>query len=822
MKISCNWLKDYINTGLSVEEISHLLTNCGLEVEAIEEFETIKGALRGIVIGQVVETRQHPNADKLTCCKVDVGGERLLDIVCGAPNVAKDQKVLVATVGTTLYKGEESFVIKSAKLRGEPSEGMICAEDEVGLGDSHAGIMVLDAAAKVGMPASNYFNVTNDTVLEIAITPNRGDAASHLGVARDLAAVIKHSENPDAAIKYQRVPVDDFKVDNHDLPVSVDVLDPEACPRYSGITVSGITIADSPEWLQNRLKAVGIRPINNLVDITNYVLMETGQPLHAFDASCITGNKVIVRKTAEGTPFVTLDQVERKLTSSDLMICNAEEPMCIAGVFGGIKSGITSQTKNIFLESAYFDSVHIRKTSKHHGLKTDASFRYERGADPDITLYALKRAALMMKEIAGGKISSEIVDVYPTKIQPKTVELSYEKVNTLIGKTIEPAVIKSILTSLEIEIRSESADTLTLAIPPFKSDVYRDVDVIEEILRIYGYNRIDFGDSVRSTLAYTPKPDTELLINKVSDYLSDNGFNEILTNSLTSSLYYEKSDAFPEEESVKILNPLSRDLSVMRQTLLFSGLEVVAYNRNRKMNNLKLYEFGTTYKLNPGKAEAADVRKRYRERRMLAIFATGRIAPESWYTDAKKVDFYYLKSQVFAIFRKLGIPYWQAKTTIADPSIFAEGETLLLNNQPVCSLGRIHASLIKQFDLKQEVFYAELDWQGLLPILNKEPIHFKEIPHYPEVRRDLALVVDKEVKFSDIEALAYRSGKDILRSVSLFDVYEGDKIDENKKSYAVSFILQDSNKTLTDPEIDKLMQKLAATFERELGALIRK
>ncbi len=760
MKISCNWLKQYVNSGLEPIEIARILTDCGLEVETIEEFESVKGGLKGVVIGQVLSTSRHPNADKLTCCKVDVGGERPLDIVCGAPNVADGQKVPVATVGTVIYKGEESFVIKSSKLRGEPSEGMICAEDELGLGDSHAGIMVLDPDARIGMEAAEYFGVSSDTVLEVAITPNRSDAASHLGVARDLASAINNRETQHTAVVLNRSSVELFAVDNHDLPVSVTVDNPEACLRYSGITLTGLKVQESPAWLKDCLKAVGLRPINNIVDITNFVLMETGQPLHAFDAAAISGNKIKVRKLPAGTPFVTLDGVERTLGADDLMICNENEGMCIGGVFGGAKSGVNERTTAIFLESAYFDPTHIRKTSKLHGLKTDASFRFERGTDPNMTLYALKRAALLMKELAGGSISSEIMDEYPIPVENKVIEVTVDGIEKLIGKKIGREKIKNILLSLEIGILSETSEGFSLSVPPFKVDVEREADVVEEVLRIYGYNNIEFSDSVRSSLSYSPKPDPERVQNLVADFLSSNGFSEILTNSLTSSSYYEKSEVFSPENSVKILNPLSRDLEVMRQTLLFSGLESISYNLNRRLSDLKFYEFGNVYTYNPSKAENPDVTKKYNQRKKLAVYVTGKQQNESWYTTERKTDYYYLKSYVFAVLRETGIPLWKLQAAEADAGIFSSGESFSLNGNLLLSVGTLNGRLLKTFDIKQEVFYAEIDWKLLMNAVEPDGVKFREVPRFPEVRRDLALLLDRKVSFAEIESLAYKTGKD--------------------------------------------------------------
>jgi phenylalanyl-tRNA synthetase beta chain len=831
MKISCNWLKDYIPTDLEPVEIARILTDCGLEVEAIEDFETVKGGLRGVVIGQVLSAERHPNADKLTCCKVDIGQDRILDIVCGAPNVAVGQKVPVATVGTIIYKGEDSFTIKEAKLRGEPSEGMICAEDELGLGNSHAGIMILQEDAVIGTHASEYFDVTSDTVLEIAITPNRSDAASHFGVARDLAAALKCRETQHPIIPFTRPELDwdsiiqisqGKHVGMSTAAVKVRIENPEACSRYSGITIFGLKVTDSPAWLQNRLKAIGLRPINNIVDITNYILMETGQPLHAFDLAHVAGNEVIVKKMPAGSKFTTLDGVERELGADDLMICNAVEGMCIGGVFGGLQSGVTTATNAIFLESAYFDPTHIRKTSRLHGLKTDASFRFERGADPEMTIYALKRAALLMAEIAGGVISSDIVDVYPAPFEYKKIELNLARMDSLVGKKIGRELTRQILEALEINILQEGEETMLLAVPPFKVDVDREADVVEEVLRIYGYNNVEIADSVHSCISYSSRPDPERLQNLLCDFLSNNGFHEILTNSLTSSSYYEKSEIFPIEKSVRILNPLSRDLEVLRQTLLFSGLESIAYNLNRKQKNLKFYEVGNTYTLNTNAGHNLDVTHKYNENRQLAIYITGMQDPESWYHSERKSDYAFLKSFVFSLLRKAGIPLWKLQNSIIDKKLFTSGESFDLNGKHLLSLGRLNPTITATFDVRQEVFYAVIDWGSLYREINPDGVRYFEVPKFPEVRRDLALILDQHITFAALEEIAYKTIKGLLKTVNLFDVYEGNNIEKGKKSYALSFTLQDVEKTLTDKEVDQAMSRLAGAFERETGAQIRK
>jgi len=741
MKISYNWLRKYIAIDIPAEEVSVLLTDCGLEVEAIEKYEHVKGGLSGVVVGRVMSCIRHPNADKLSLTKVDIGTGELLNVVCGAPNVAEGQKVAVATVGTTLYSGGEFYQIKTSKIRGEISEGMICAEDELGLGTSHAGILVLNSDAPLGLPIKNYFNLAEDIVFEIGLTPNRSDATSHIGVARDLVAILNNKPGNSYNL-YLNIPsVDEFRVDNENLPIDVIVEDSIACPRYSGITVQGVEVKESPAWLQDLLKAIGVRPINNIVDLTNYILFETGQPLHAFDVSQITGNKVIVKKLPEGSPFVTLDEVERKLGADDLMICNTTGGICIAGVFGGSGSGIKSTTCDIFIESAYFDPTSVRKTSKYHGLKTDASFRFERGADPNITIYALKRAALLIKEIAGGKISSQIVDVYPNPIADKLVSATYKGIDKLIGKEIDRNIIKKILSDLGITISESHSDGMILSVPPFKADVYREVDIVEEILRIYGYNNVEFSESLHSSLSFSTHPDRERIGELAFNFLSDNGFSEIMTNSLTTSAYYIGSEIFKPEQSVKILNPLSKELDVMRQTLLFSGLESIIYNINRRQTDLRFYELGTTYLLDPRNRESNDVMFRYIENKRMAMYITGRLEPESWNASQNKADFFALKSYVLALLRKLGIPVDQFKVIVPEPQIFASGECFANNSKNLLSMGEISPIVLKQFDIRQPVLYAELDWDMLVSLTTGGNIEYHDVSKFPEVRRDLALLI---------------------------------------------------------------------------------
>lgn len=818
MKISYNWLKQYININIEPEVLSKILTNCGLEVEALEKFETIKGGLKGVVVGHVLSREKHPDADRLSLTKVDIGNAEPLSIVCGAPNVDAGQKVLVATIGTKIYSDKGDFEIKKSTIRGQLSEGMICAEDELGLGTSHAGIMVLNPDAKVGTHASEYFNIETDWVFEIGLTPNRVDASSHIGVARDIVAVLNLSENK--KLKLNIPEISNFKIDNNNLNIPVEIADLEACPRYSGITVSGVKVQESPDWLKNRLKAVGLRPINNIVDITNYILLELGQPLHAFDADMIDGKKVVIRKANEGEIFKTLDGIDRKLTKEDLMICNQSEEMCIAGVFGGEKSGVTENTKNIFIESAYFNPSSIRKTSKHHGLKTDASFRFERGTDPNITVYALKRAALLIKEIAGGTISSEIIDVYPKKIENFKFQISYNNINRIIGKTIEKQIVKNILESLEIKILSEKDDILEISVSPFKVDVQREIDVIEEILRIYGYNNIEFPAFVKSSLTIQPKPDKEKIRNKISDYLTSNGFYEILCNSLTKSEYSEIFKSFPSENNVKILNPLSKELDVMRQTLLFSGLESILHNQNRKNPDIKFYEFGKTYTFN-SEAKKTDSLSQYSENEHLSIFISGKQHPESWKNNNNHTDFYYLKAYVNNILAKLGVDKTKLTENDISNEIFAEGINYKFNSKNIVDVGQLGKSVLKHFDIKQNVFYADFNLENLFKLVNNDVKSF-ELPKFPEVRRDLALLIDKNINFTEIENIAFQTEKKLLKSVNLFDIYQGEKIEENKKSYAVSFILQDNEKTLADNEIDKITNKLIKAYEEKLNAIIRK
>ena len=818
MKISNKWLKTYIKVDLSPEKTAEILTDTGLEVESWETIETVKGGLNGVVIGLVLTCEKHPDADKLTVTTVDIGEETPLQIVCGAPNVAAGQKVPVATIGTTLYSGEESFQIKKSKIRGVTSEGMICAEDELGLGNSHAGIMVLKSDAIIGMSAKDYFEIEDDVVYEIGLTPNRSDATSHFGVARDLAAALKSRNIIDVSAILPDV--SKFAIDNNENCFKIDIIDNENCPRYSGLHIKNITVADSPAWLQNRLLSIGIRPINNIVDITNFVLFELGQPLHAFDAGKIKGNKVIIRKSKENSKFKTLDGVERTLNGNELMICNETEEMCIAGVYGGESSGVNEKTTEIFLESAYFNPVSIRKTSKYHGLKTDASFRFERGCDPDITIYALKRAALLIKEIAGGTIASDIIDEYPLPIPKPTVTIDLNNVTSLIGKEISKEQIKIILNTLGIEILEKNANTMLLSIPLFKADVTRECDVIEEILRIYGYNNVEIPANINYAYIVKQKQPLIDLQNRLSDYLADNNCLEAMNNSLTKVEYFEKFDFLSKESIVKILNPLSKELGAMRQSLLPGLLENISMNINYKNQDVRLFEFGNTYCLN-NETESNDVTKRYIETQMLGMVITGNSNPETWLKQTEKNDFYTLKGLVNGILKKSSIKIEEVIQKPFSDSIFSNGLSYLINNLDIIKFGTISPKLLKNFDIKQPVFYCEIQWQNFAKISTKRKTIFSGINNFPPVRRDLALLVNNDITFDEIRKVALKTEKKLLKSVGLFDVYEGDKIEAGKKSYAINFILQHDNKTLTDNEINSIMKKFIDSFEKELSAVIR-
>lgn len=817
MKISYSWLKEYIKTELTPGEISSILTSIGLEVESLEKVEAVKGGLKGVVVGEVLTCSKHPDADKLSVTTVNIGTDSPLNIVCGAPNVAAGQKVAVATIGTTLYFNDQELTLKKTKIRGQLSEGMICAEDELGLGTNHDGIMVLDPNAQVGLNVSEYFKIEDDYQFEIGLTPNRIDAASHYGVARDLAAYL----NLSTKIWATKPSVEEFKVNNNNLHIPVEIKNSEACIRYSGLTISNVKVGPSPEWLQKKLRSIGQNPINNVVDVTNFVLHEIGQPLHAFDAEKIQGKKVIVGTLPQNTPFITLDEVERKLSDQDLIICNEAEGMCIAGVFGGNKSGVTHNTNSIFLESACFNPVWVRKTAKRHGLNTDASFRFERGTDPNITIWALKRAAMLIKEVAGGEISSEIVDVYPIQVENYKVELNINNVYRLIGKNIPIETIRSILKALDIEILSENGNVLLISVPPYRVDVQREADVIEEILRIYGYNNIETTDKVNSTLAHSTRPDKHRVINLISDSLSANGMNEIMCNSLTKLSYYNNLSTYPLTDTVEIINPLSTDLNGLRQTLIFGGLESILYNVNRRSSNLKLYEWGNCYFFNKSKENLDKPLKAYNEELRLGIWLSGDNNDESWTKKQEEVTFYHIKALINGILDRLGIVDTMVETDEAPSDLFDYGIKLTANNDLIGYYGIVSEKICKGFDIKQPVYFAEIRWEKAFNIAKRKRVQFEEITKYPEVRRDLALLLDTEVTFNQIKSLALETERKLIKRINLFDVYQGKNLGEGKKSYAISFILQDKNKTLTDKQIDKTMQNLIDSFAKGLNAQIR-
>jgi phenylalanyl-tRNA synthetase beta chain len=807
MKISYNWLKQFIKIDWQTDETAALLTDLGLEVEVVEKYQSVKGGLEGVVVGHVLTCIQHPNADRLKVTTVDIGEANPLQIVCGASNVAVGQNVPVATIGTTLYyKDGKTILIKKGKIRDVESFGMICAEDELGLGDSHDGIMILDEKLKPGTLASTVFEIENDQVFEIGLTPNRADAMSHMGVARDIRAGLLQSN---VATELKTPSISNFRIDKRTLKMDVSVKDAKLAPRYCGVTISGITVKPSPNWLQNRLKAIGITPKNNIVDVTNYVLHELGQPLHAFDASKIKGNKVTVQTLKAGTKFVTLDDIERTLHEEDLMICDENGPMCFAGVFGGKNSGVSDNTSSIFLESAYFNPVTIRKTAKRHALSTDASFRFERGIDPTITEYALKRAAILILEVAGGEITSDIIDLYPKKIEDFAVFLNFEKTRKLIGQELPKETIKKILVSLDIKVNSASDAGLGLIIPAYRVDVQREIDVIEEILRVYGYNNINFTKKLNASVSNSPRTEDYKIQNTIANQLVSLGFNEMMANSLTTPDYISLSEVLKEELNVLILNPLSKDLSAMRQSLLFSGLEAVSYNLNRRNSDLKLFEFGKSYH---------KLATENQENKHLSLFVTGNRLQESWTNPQKTSDFFLFKGYVNSILSRLGIEKTNALPLSSD--VFAEGMALGFGEEILVEFGTIKKNITKYFDIKQEVLFADFNWNAVLKLLSNR-IKFQEIPKYPEVRRDLALLIDEKIAFDDIYKIARQSEKSLLKNIDLFDVYNGQNLPEGKKSYAVSFIIQDNTKTLTDEQIDKIMNKLQKNFETELGAVLR-
>ena len=808
MKISYNWLQQFLQIDWDATKTGELLTDLGLEVEGIETKESIKGSLKGIVVGKVLTCEQHPNADRLKVTTVDLGDGKPVQIVCGAPNVAAGQKVPVATIGTLLYDDKgESFKIKKGKIRGEESHGMICAEDELGLGTSHDGIMVLEDSIKEGSLGTDVFNVEIDHVFEIGLTPNRSDAMSHFGVARDLRASLIQQEKQLELISPS---VSNFHVAERTLRFDVDVEDKDLVPRYCGIAITDIIVKDSPEWIQNRLKAIGLTPKNNIVDITNYVLHELGQPLHAFDAQQIKGNKVVVKTLAEGTKFTTLDEVERSLSSEDIMICDAEDnPLCIAGVFGGLDSGVSKNTNSIFLESAYFNPVSIRKTAKRHALNTDASFRFERGIDINLTKYALKRAALLIEEYAGGKITSDISDFYPIKIEDFQVFFSYENAYRLIGQEIPKDTIKNILASLEIKINSETEGGIGLTIPSYRTDVQREADIIEEVLRVYGYNNIEFSHKLNTSISFDSNKETKIE-NIISDQLSALGFNEIMSNSLTKASYINYAEDLDESFNVAMLNPLSTDLGVLRQSLLFSGLESISYNLNRKNTALKFYEFGKSYH---------KYAEKYQEDKHLALFITGNKTKSSWNSTSKLSDFFYAKGILTALFERLGMN--SLKSTPTKSALFSEGLTFSLGKTKLAEFGTVKKTILKEFGIKQEVLFADLNWENILKLSSKKQIKVNDLSKFPSVKRDLALLIPVKTTFKEIYNLAFQTERKLLKEVDLFDVYEGENVPEGKKSYAISFVLQDENKTLEDKQIDKIMQKLQLNFEKNLESVLR-
>jgi phenylalanyl-tRNA synthetase beta chain len=821
MKISYKWLKELLKFNLTAEETAAYLTDCGLEVEGIELFETVKGGLRGLKIGEVLTCEPHPNSDHLHVTTVNVGEEEPLHIVCGAPNVAAGQKVVVATIGTVLYNGDESFTIKKSKLRGELSEGMICAEDEIGLGTSHDGIMVLPEEAEPGTPAADYFKVEADTIFEIGLTPNRCDAICHFGVARDLFATLAQHDIPCSTL-VRRNAREVQPVAGVHSRIDIVIENSKDCPRYSGVLIDDIKVQESPEWLQTKLRSVGVRPINNIVDITQYIMLELGQPMHAFDADKIEGNKVIVKNLPEGTPFVTLDGNEIKLNANDLMICNEKEGMCLAGVYGGLHSGITENTTRLFLESAYFNPVCIRKTAKRHGLKTDASFRYERGCDPSITVYALKRAVELVLELAGGYPVMNILDRYPNEIEPAQITLYYDQVNQVAGKVIEKQAITKILMLLDMEVKPVGDDKIIVTVPLNKADVTRPIDLIEEILRIYGYNNIEIPTTLTYDMSCLRQNDTVYQMQTaISKYLADNGFYEVMNNSLTKAEYAQRFDFLDERETVKLLNPLSSELNAMRQTLLFSGLENVMRNVNNKAADLRLFEFGKIYTLNPQSVVGDDVTVRYQEREMMSLFVTGKLGDDNWEGKSADADFFYLRNMIDNFLVKVNFPMEKVQlVTDTEPRMFAQHVSYKVDDVTPIHIGILRADILRSFDLKKPVYYAEIDVEAV-NALRKNVVNYTPINPYPAVRRDLALVVDKDVTYDTLEKIGNKYASKLLKQVNLFDVYEGAGLGEGKKSYALNFVLQSAERTLTDEEINKVMNKLVSAYEREVGAKLR-
>ncbi len=826
MNISYNWLKRYIDLHDDAEQVAKILTSIGLEVGTVEEKETIRGGLKGLVVGEVLTCEPHPNSDHLHITKVNIGEAEPLPIVCGAPNVAAGQKVIVATIGTVLYDGDESFTIKKGKLRGEDSFGMICAEDEIGVGTDHAGIIVLPQDTPVGMKAADYYHIENDTIIEVDITPNRSDAASHYGVARDLYAYYKAHGQEVALTKPSVEAFDQLKIKNEELKINVFVDAPDACPRYSGVSIKGVEVKESPEWLKNSLLSIGLRPINNIVDVTNFVLHECGQALHAFDADKIKGHEIHVRYARQGEKFITLDGVEREMNERDLMIANKDEAMCIAGVFGGLDSGVTENTKNVFLESAYFDPVTIRKTSRRHQLQTDASFRYERGCDPNNTIYVLKRAALLIQEVAGGQVSMEITDTKSADFAPWPVTIDINRVNALIGKAIGEETIETILKALEMNIVAKDGDKWQLAVPRYRVDVQRECDVVEDILRIYGYDNVEFPEKLNTSLAYGVKPDPEKLRRRIAEQLTAQGFNEILNNSLTKVSYYEPLENLSLATCVKIMNPLSSDLGVLRQTLLFGGLESIARNANRKNSDLKFYEFGNCYHFNGERRKDeranADPLMAYSEEPHLGLWLTGNKAAQTWVRKEEKTTFYQLRAYVDNVLARLGVDMSKLSVERLENELFSDGLVLkAANGKALGYIGIVSRKQLKAFDIDQEVYYADLDWNQLIKQNKQYKAVITDLPKYPEVKRDFALLVDKNIEFADLARAAFATEKKLLKNVYLFDVYEGKNLEEGKKSYALSFILQDAENTLKDTQIENIMNRLKATFEQKFNATLR-
>ena len=820
MNISYKWLKEYVDFNLTPQEVCDALTSTGLEVGAIEDVQSIKGGLKGLYVGKVLTCELHPNSDHLHVTTVDLGHENPSQIVCGAPNVAAGQKVIVADLGCVLYDGDKEFVIKKSKLRGVESCGMICAEDEIGVGNSHDGIIVLPEDAVVGTPAAEYYNLESDWLIEVDITANRSDALSHWGVARDLYAWLKQNGYETSL---HRPDCEAFRVDNHDLVVDVEIENTEACRRYACVSVTGCEVKESPEWLQNKLRVIGLRPINNIVDITNYIMMAYGQPMHCFDADMVTGHKIVVRTQPEGTKFVHLDGVEHTLGTHDLSICNAEEPMCIAGVFGGKGSGTYESTTNVVLESAYFHPTWIRKSARRHGLSTDSSFRFERGVDPNATIYALKQAAILCKELAGGKVSMEIRDEYPNPIENAKVRLEYSYVNTLIGKDLEPETIKSICQSLEMTITAEDAQGLDIEVPAYRVDVQRPCDVVEDILRIYGYNNVEIPTQLKSCLVIKGEEDKKhKLANLVSEQLVGSGFNEILNNSLTRGAYYENRNEWPADNSVKIMNPLSSDLSVMRQTLLFGGLESIEHNAKRKNANLRFFEFGNVYRFDPDRQNDENPMAAYNEQNHLALWVTGKRVEGSWAHADEDSSFYELASYVENIFSRIGLNPGMTVRKKSQNDIFVSGITIEnRGGKKLVEMGILAKKVLKDADIDRPVYYAEMNWTALMKVIRKNEVLYTEISKFPAVSRDLALLVDEKVEFAEIEQIARQTEKKLLKSVELFDVYEGKNLPQGKKSYAVNFILQDETKTLNDKQIEAIMSKLTANLKNKLGAELR-